>query len=64
MGNFDIDEIHEIRKEHSEKIKNMSFKQIQEEMNSSLESILKEYKSICEEKELKNLKIAKILSAH
>ncbi len=58
MGNFDIDEIHEIRKEHSEKIKNMSFKQIQEEMNSSLESILKEYKSICEEKELKNLKIA------
>ena len=34
------------------------FKQIQEEMNSSLESILKEYKSICEEKELKNLKIA------
>ena len=58
MGNFDIDEIHEIRKEHSEKIKNMSFKQIQEEMNNSLESILKEYKSICEEKELKNLKIA------
>ncbi len=58
MGNFDIDEIHKIRKEHSEKIKNMSFKQIQEEMNSSLESILKEYKSICEEKELKNLKIA------
>lgn len=58
MGNFDIDEIHEIRKEHSEKIKNMSFKQIQEELNSSLESILKEYKSICDEKNINNLKIA------
>ena len=58
MGNFDIDEIHEIRKEHSEKIKNMSFKQIQDELNSSLEIILKEYKYICKDKDISNLKIA------
>lgn len=47
MGNFDCDEIHEIRCKHSEAIKNLSPGQIIEKSKSEIQDVLKEYKKIC-----------------
>lgn len=47
MGNFDIDEIHEIRKKHSEAIKNLSFEELKELTKKETEKIINEYKEIC-----------------
>ena len=57
MGNFDIDEIHEIRKRHSEKIENLTFKELQELTQKETEQIINEYKEICAKNKSK-LKIA------
>ena len=57
MGNFDIDEIHEIRKKHSEKIKNLSFEELEELTKKETEQIINEFKEICAKNKSK-LKIA------
>ena len=57
MGNFDIDEIHEIRKKHSEITKDLSFEKLEELTKKETENIIKEFKEICNKKK-RNLKIA------
>lgn len=57
MGNFDIDEIHEIRKKHSEITKDLSFVELEELTKKETENIIKEFKEICD-KNKRNLKIA------
>ena len=54
MGNFDCDEIHEIRLEHSEKIKKLTPEQIIEKSKNDISDILKEYKEICSRKKIKS----------
>ncbi len=57
MGNFDIDEIHEIRKKHSEEIENLSFEELEELTKKETEQIINEFKEICAKNKSK-LKIA------
>ena len=59
MGNFDIDEIHEIRKKHSEITKELSFEKLEELTKKETENIIKEF---CD-KNKRNLKIAQLAEA-
>lgn len=57
MGNFDIDEIHEIRKNHSEITKDLTYEQLKELTEKETEKIIKDFKEICN-KNNNSLKIA------